>query len=550
MSSFLEALSQAPEARVLFIDGDRRITAGDIRAAARRAAAWMGESRELVFLHTESAALLSAGLLAGALARRMLAVLPHAQPAYLAEVGATAKHLLTDDGVDAPLRIAPGDASPIKVDAESDLVFFTSGSTGAPKRVLKKMSNLDAEIAYWAKAWSGRIDHVAGSVSHQHIYGMTFRVLLPVLAGWRATDRQAFVWEDFAAQMSPRCLAVTSPAHLRRIPPGLRLSHGKPSIVLSAGQLLPLGAAQEAALLFGAPPLEILGSTETGAIATRQRDHDAEPWRPLPGMAISLDEDGALLVRSPFIGEITQRMGDLIDLLSDGRFHLRGRADRIVKIEGKRISLTRVEEVLKKLPETADAAIAVIDAEAGDVLGAAVVLTPEAGSELARLGAFRFSRKLREKLAAHLEPAERPKRWRFVGRVPVNTQGKRVAADIAALFEGGSLIQTLDAQVEPTSDNDVRIAFVVKPELSWFDGHFPSRPILAGVAQTHIAVRLAEEVWGFLPSTFQVTRLKFRRMIQPGESIGLKLTRDVPRGRVVFAFTANGEAASEGIVGV
>jgi 3-hydroxymyristoyl/3-hydroxydecanoyl-(acyl carrier protein) dehydratase len=242
-------------------------------------------------------------------------------------------------------------------------------------------------------------------------------------------------------------------------------------------------------------------------------------------------------------------MGDLIDLLPDGRFHLRGRADRIVKIEGKRISLTRVEEVLRKLPETADAAIAVIGTEAGELLGAALVLTPEAGSDLARLGAFRFSRRLREKLAAHLEPAERPKRWRFVGRIPVNAQGKRVAADIAGLFETASLIQTLDAQVEPTSDNDVRIAFVVKPELSWFDGHFPGRPILAGVAQTHIAVRLAEEVWGFLPSTFQITRLKFRRMIQPGESIGLSLTRDTARNRLVFAFTANGEPASEGVVG-
>lgn len=549
MSGFLEALSQAPDARVLFTDGDRRITAGDIRAAARRAAAWMNEGRGLVFLHTDSAALLSAGLLAGALTRRTLAILPHAQPAYLAEVGATAANLLTDDGPDAPLVIAPGDGSPMKVDADSDLVFFTSGSTGAPKQAPKKMSQLDAEIIHWAREWSARVDHVAGTVSHQHIYGMTFRVLLPVLAGWRADDRQTFLWEVFATQMSTRGLAVTSPAHLRRIPPSLPLPNGKPAIVLSAGQLLPLDAAQEAAALFGAPPREILGSTETGAIATRQRMDDAEPWQPLPGMAISLDDDGALLVRSPFIGEITQRMGDLIELLPDGRFHLRGRADRIVKVEGKRISLTRVEEALKALPETADAAIAVLDSDGGEILGGVLVLTAEAGSELARLGAFRFSRKLREKLAAHLEPAERPKRWRFIGRIPVNAQGKRVAADIAGLFEATSLTQTLDAQVEPTGDNDARITFALKPELSWFDGHFPGRPILAGVAQTHIAVRLGEEVWGFLPASFQVTRLKFRRMIQPGENIVLSLTRDAARNRLVFAFTANGEPASEGVVG-
>lgn len=550
MSGFLEVLSKAPEDRIMFTDGDRHITAGQVRAAARRAAAWMAEGRGLIFLHTDSAALLSAGLLAGALTRRTLAILPHAQPAYLAEIGADAASLLTDDGPEAPLAITPGDGSAMKVEADSDLVFFTSGSTGAPKQAPKKMSQLDAEIIHWAREWSGRIDHVSGTVSHQHIYGMTFRVLLPVLAGWRATDRQAFVWEDFATQMSPRGLAVTSPAHLRRIPPGLPLPGGKPAIVLSAGQLLPLDAAQETASLFGAPPREILGSTETGAIATRKRTDDAEPWQPLPGMAISLDEDGALLVRSPFIGEITQRMGDLIDLLPDGRFHLRGRADRIVKIEGKRISLTRVEEALKALPETDDAAVAVIDTDGGEVLGAVLMLKPEAGADLARFGAFRFSRKLREKLAGHLEPAERPKRWRFVGAIPVNAQGKRVAADLAGLFEGGSLLQTLGVRPEITGDDQATLAFTLQPDLSWFDGHFPGRPILAGVAQTHMAVRIAEEVWGFLPANFQVTRLKFRRMIQPGETIVLTLTRDVEKKRLVFAFIANGEPASEGIVGV
>ena len=41
-----------------------------------------------VFIHADSAALLAAGLLAGASLRRTMAILPHAQPAYLAEVGA------------------------------------------------------------------------------------------------------------------------------------------------------------------------------------------------------------------------------------------------------------------------------------------------------------------------------------------------------------------------------------------------------------------------------------------------------------------------------
>jgi acyl-coenzyme A synthetase/AMP-(fatty) acid ligase len=353
-------------------------------------------------------------------------------------VGAGPGSLLIDhtSETDEPsLALGAGDDAAFAFDDAFDpqLVFFTSGSTGAPKQAPKKMSQIDAEARYWVDWFGSRADHVAGSVSHQHIYGLIFRVAVPVIAGWRSTDRQAFAWESFVTEITPRSVVVTSPAHLTRIPPGLESA--SPAFVLSSGQALPLAGALEADKLFGAPPVEILGSTETGGVAIRQRRDDAEPWMALGGVTLNLDTEGVLNVGSPFAGGETQRMGDRAEILTDGRFRLLARIDRVVKIEGKRVSLARVEDALVAQSSVREAVALALGAEGSKVLAVVIVLSAEGASELGELGAFRFTRQLRKHLSEGLEPAERPKRWRFVAAIPVNSQGKRVQADLQKLFE-------------------------------------------------------------------------------------------------------------------
>jgi 3-hydroxymyristoyl/3-hydroxydecanoyl-(acyl carrier protein) dehydratase len=550
VTGLIATLLAAPPSRALFVRDSRLITAGEIRAAALAARARIDVGDAPLFLHTESAAMLAAGLLVGASLGRTIAILPHAQPAYLQEVGAAPGSLLSDSG-DMPLLTLAGSDATLEADENPQLLFFTSGSTGAPKQAPKRMRQVDAEAEYWVDWFGDDADNVAGSVSHQHIYGLLFRIAVPVMAGWRSTDTQAFAWEAFAAELGPRCVGVTSPAHLTRFPPELVLPNGPPAFVLSSGQALPLTGALDAARVFGEPPIEILGSTETGGVAWRARRDDAEPWTPLGPVATQLDDKGVLEVASPFadtgLGFI--RMGDRAEMLEDGRFRLQGRADRIVKIEGKRVSLARVEDALKALPGVADAAALGVAAGGGEQLAAVLVLTPAGGAELAAAGAFRYSRELRKRLSVALEPAERPKRWRFVGRMPANAQGKRVLADLVGLFDGPSMMALLDAKLTALQGDTAHIAFTLRPDLPWLEGHFPGAPVLPGVAQVHIAVRLAEEIWGFLPATFDVSRLKFRRIMPPTGEVALQLTRDAPKNRLSFAFALNGASSSEGVIG-
>lgn len=320
--------------------------------------------------------------------------------------------------------------------AAANLAFFTSGSTGAPKKIVKTLTMLDAEIAALHRLWgdsSGRGTAFA-TVSHQHVYGMTFKILWPLAAGRPFADETDELWETMLARLTPDAILVSGPAHLSRIGgltpvPVAR----RPARIFSAGAPLSLAAASATADIFGCRPTEIFGSTETGAIATREQTTDDQPWRLLPGMTMRQTETGCLSLRGPWIGEGWFDTADVVDP-APGGFRFIGRADRIVKIEGKRISLPEIEQTLARLPWITAAAVTVLP-EVPVRLAAAVVLTDAGHEQLAALGSFRFGRFLRQTLSGTQEAAGMPRLWRFVDQLPpLDGMGKRREGDIRALF--------------------------------------------------------------------------------------------------------------------
>jgi hypothetical protein len=307
-----------------------------------------------------------------------------------------------------------------------------------------------------------------------------------------------------------------------------------------------LAAATDTADKLGQLPTEVLGSTETGGIAWRRQTPADSAWTPFADVALAAGASG-LVVESPFIGTEPFAMADRAEFQADGRFLLLGRTDRVVKVEGKRVSLPRVEQALLELTEIDDAAVVDLPERKG-TLGAAVVLTAAGRAGLEREGAWRFSRRLRQTLARRLEPMERPKVWRFPATIPVNSQSKRQVSAIRALFAPVADVLP-PSEVVRLSDTEAELTLQLDPDLVWFQGHFPGQAIRPGVAQIHLSRLFAARIWDFEPGSSELARVKFRRLIQPGDRVHLHLQRHVDKATLQFRFTCDGAPASEGVIG-
>ncbi|MFM5192275.1 AMP-binding protein [Aeromonas media] len=314
------------------------------------------------------------------------------------------------------------------------LTLFSSGSTGEPKAIPKAWPQLEAELRVQMALWGERLadTRVLASVSHQHIYGLLFRILLPLALG-RPFDRRTIDYpEQLALQTAPWCL-IASPAFLSRLDPAIPAA-GCRLIVSSGGPLQP-GDAHQAKLLLGQLPVEIFGSSETGGIGWRQRHQVQTPWTALPGVEVRVGPEQGLLLRSPFLPTAEWfACADRI-ALHEGGFELLGRQDRVVKLEEKRISLDEVEARLQALAEVESAAVLPLQQGQRQILGAVLVLSEAGTARWAELGPGRFLLALRQQLRPWLEPVALPRSVRRVEQMPVNAQGKRPWPQLKELFD-------------------------------------------------------------------------------------------------------------------
>jgi acyl-coenzyme A synthetase/AMP-(fatty) acid ligase len=434
------------------------------------------------------------------------------------------------------------------------VVLYTSGTTGSAQAIPKKLAQLAAEVAGLEAQFGsllGSADIVA-TVSHQHIYGLLFKVLWPFAAG-RAIYAESFpLFEELSAALARRdCALVSSPAHLQRLPDNCIPSYKRPRAVFSSGGPLAWEAARRCAGLCGQAPIEIYGSSETGGIAwRRQWNGSDEPWIAFSAVRWRINPDNVLEVSSPYLPDAQWfATADRAQGEAANRFHLRGRIDRIAKIEGKRISLTAIESALAASPFVAAARIVVLEGKRQRV--AAFIVPSESGRQtLVEQGRWHFSRILRALLVDSIEPVGLPRIWRYPDALPLNDQGKTTVAGLRALLEGDVERPTEPRKKLIEKNADAAIFEIAAPRnLLYFDGHFPGRPILPGVVQIDWVIACGRQCFDLPPLFFGIRALKFQRVIPPEMPVRLELVHDRAKSSLAFEITSDlGRHASGRIV--
>jgi len=554
MTGFLTALYQTESRnRPQCIVGERLITREELmKDAVTLAASLPGEKR--IAVHCQSAHLFTIALMA-IWQRGSTVILPATdKPAYLGTIEDQFDLFLDDASIDDLVK--DGQATcPQQPDQTPDparcfAVFFTSGSTGLPKPVTKTLEQIEQEVAIQDPLWSPMISasaRIVGLVSHQHIYGLIFRVIWPVMSGRIFTADPAPFWEMMQGDLKQGDVLITSPAHLKNLHPGLA-DIARPSLIFSSGGPLDYEHAQAARDMFGTCPIEIYGSTETGGIAYRRQTSTETDWTPLPGVKPRLNDKGCLAVQAPHIAQAdwyqTEDKAD-IDQTS-GNFRLLGRADRIVKVEGKRVSLSSVEQHLMASDLVSEAIVLLPD-ENDRRLGAIVVLSDEGVARHKELSTFRMGRLLRREIAEFEEDAALPQRWRFVDHIPTDSQGKRPLHLLRAVFTQRPTEPDILDTVQ--TNDQVALKLRLREDLIYFAGHFPDMPILPGVTQLHWATSYASSMFGTPETTCEVSQLKFRKPILPGHVVNLEMRLDTSRQKVKFRYFSDSEGdLSSGIL--
>jgi len=419
------------------------------------------------------------------------------------------------------------------------LVVFTSGTSGAPVAIEKQLRQLASELAVieavWGETAAGAT--ILGTVSHQHLYGLLFRLLWPVLSGRPMLAQQLLYPETVAAALADRkAVLVSSPAFLRRWPEALALHALPPAprMVFSSGGPLARDASLAVRSALGTPVVEVYGSSETGGIAWRVQSDGAgdAPWRSHDCVELAFSDAG-LRLRSPFMPD-PAAWYDTADRAQpvDGGFRLLGRADRVVKVEEKRVSLDAVERALARQPEIAELRCCVLPEGR---LGAVVVLSEAGHAACASLGRAGLHARLRAAIAGEVDVLALPRRWRHVDALPLNALGKTPQALLCALF--GASADQPEAHVMSVSETQAVIALAVAPTLAAFDGHFPDTPILPGVVQLDWAMRWAQDMFGIAAPFRGVDALKFQQVVRPGRSLQLSLEHLPAKSAVAFRIT-------------
>ena len=443
------------------------------------------------------------------------------------------------------------------------LVVHTSGSTGAAQAIPKKLSQLGSEVATLEQLFGRHADGAAvvSTVTHQHIYGLLFKVLWPLAASRPVHAHSVAFPEQLAALLAQGpCVLAASPAHLKRLPEHLdwRAARTQLRAVFSSGGPLPFDSALAAGALLGRVPFEIYGSSETGGVAWRQRAAalpDDDSWQAFPGVAWRTGDDDALQVRSAHLADDgwlpladrAQKAG-----AADGdRFVLLGRSDRIVKIEEKRISLSAIEAALLATPLAAEARVLLCDAQAGErqKVAAFVVCSAAGRALLAAEGKLALNRRLQQALQGRVEAVAMPRRWRYLDQLPINAQGKTTQALLLALLAPPAKPRLPEVRAMEGGGHALTLSLFVPADLFYFDGHFDGAPLLPGVVQVDWAHHYAR-LHLALPVRFRAMHaLKFQQPVLPGSAVRLELDYDTQKSSLQFRYVSQaGQHASGRLV--
>ena len=90
------------------------------------------------------------------------------------------------------------------------------------------------------------------------------------------------------------------------------------------------------------------------------------------------------------------------------------------------------------------------------------------------------------------------------------------------------------------------VSVITESDSRWFSGHFPDNPILPGIAQLKMIVDLITTSTTDAVRLAGLRRIKFRRIVRPGEQLDIQVLPDSTDNYYTFKITCGNEDVCSG----
>ncbi len=270
-------------------------------------------------------------------------------------------HQISSQEIDVIIRSVKHFTPPFKLDEltcffedihQSKILLYTSGSTGEPKCVIKTWKNMieSANLAI------GRFNlmtpcFIVTTVPNQHMFGLETSIFWPFFSKASLWYERPIFPDDIISALSAHtqhpALLVSTPLHLKKIT-AFQLDWPKHlKRLLSATAPMPPSLAQQIETQMGVQVFEVYGSTETASIASKQST-STNLWLCYQQVEFQKMSLNQYTVKTPGLNAF-EPLNDQIELIDHQQFKLGKRDSDLIKVAGKRTSLTELNQYLQSI---------------------------------------------------------------------------------------------------------------------------------------------------------------------------------------------------------
>ncbi len=313
--------------------------------------------------------------------------------------------------------------------------FQTSGSTGAPKTVRHSWRQLLGEAQNVTNSIGLRTDPnllTITTVPLDHMFGFAFGFVLTNMLGFERPRKRVVSPRSLLSALqdaSYPVVLITTPTHLKAYVGSGIEDFPNVAWIFCATSPLPSDLAPLVMEKFRTPIIDIYGCTEGGVLAYRKMSEPNPDWTCLQGTSVSAMEDKFVFETDYFDESVI--IDDQLELTGANTFRFLGRSNDMVKIGGKRQSLSGLASQVETLPNVREAAFYFPSGNPNARLALFIAFD---GSE-----EFEAIKRL---IAEKADPVFVPRQCFAVDALPRTATGKLPISALAELYEQQTSKQT------------------------------------------------------------------------------------------------------------